>query len=60
MKYLNNSFRSIILYALFGFTLGAAGVGIVNKPFEFLAIMFIVIGIDINSAYTLWKSMEDV
>lgn len=57
--YLITNWLSVLLYALLGFVLGVAGVSIMNKIGEFLSILFIVIAIDVNSAYLMWKSMSD-
>lgn len=58
-KYLSTNYLSIVLYALLGVVLGISGVSIMNKAGEFLSILFIVIAIDVNSAYLMFKSMSD-
>ena len=58
-KYLSTNYLSIALYALLGVVLGISGVSIMNKAGEFLSILFIVIAIDVNSAYLMFKSMSD-
>jgi hypothetical protein len=55
-NYLSTNYLGIILYALFGFFLGAGGISVANKPFEFLVILVTVIAIDINSAYVMSKT----
>ena len=37
---------SLILYAALGATLAASGISVIDKPWQFLVIMAIVIGID--------------
>lgn len=58
-KYLSTNYLSIVLYALLGVVLGISGVSIMNKAGEFLSILFIVIAIDVNSAYLMFKSMNN-
>ena len=55
MTYLSTNYLSIILYALLGMALGAAGVGVMAKPWEFFAILGLVLAIDLNSAYVTWR-----
>jgi hypothetical protein len=57
-QYLSTNYLSILLYALLGFMLGVVGVSIMNRVGEFLSILFIVIAIDVNSAYIMFKSMS--
>lgn len=54
MKYVDLS--AIVLYALLGFALSAAGVGVMVNTGWFLAILFLVVLIDINSARLIMKS----
>lgn len=58
-KYLSTNYLSIVLYALLGVVLGISGVSIMNKAGEFLSILFIVIAIDVNSAYLMFRSMNN-
>lgn len=39
----------ITLYALFGFVLSLAGVGVMEKPIEFITLLAILIVVDISS-----------
>jgi sulfite exporter TauE/SafE len=57
-QYLSTNWLSVLLYALLGFMLGVVGVSIMNRVGEFLSILFIVIAIDVNSAYLMFKSMS--
>ena len=41
-------FISIILYALLGCALAAAGVGVVEKPWQFFVIMGLVVAIEVT------------
>ena len=40
-------FLSAILYALLGFALAAAGVGVTDKPWQFFVIMGLVVAIEV-------------
>lgn len=42
----------LILYALLGVALSASGVGIMNKPWQFLCILGLVLCIDFNSKFS--------
>lgn len=39
----------LTLYALFGFVLALSGVGVMEKPFEFITLLVILIVVDISS-----------
>ena len=56
--YVSTNYLSMILYAAFGGFLGMAGISVVNKPFEWLIIFILVILIDVNSSYVMFKSMS--
>lgn len=56
MKYIN--IAGIVLYALLGFLLSMAGVGVVKQTGLFLAILGIVVLIDINSAWMVFKTRD--
>lgn len=40
-------FLSVILYALLGVALSAAGVGVMEKPWQFFVIMGLVVAIEV-------------
>ena len=40
-----------ILYALLGVAMSAAGVGVMDKPWQFFVIMAIVMAIDLNARF---------
>lgn len=40
-----------LLYGVLGVALNAVGVNAVDKPWQFIVIMLIVVGIDINSKF---------
>lgn len=40
-----------ILYGILGLALAGAGISVVDKPWQFCVIMFIVVAIDLNSKY---------
>lgn len=42
---------SLILYAVLGVALAAAGVGVMDKPWQFCVIMALVVGIDLTSKF---------
>lgn len=42
---------NFILWAVLGIALSAAGVSVIDKPWQFFVIMFIVLGIDITSKH---------
>lgn len=43
---------SLILYCLLGAALAASGVGIMDKPWQFLCIMALVAAIDLTSKFS--------
>lgn len=45
------SILGMILYACLGFALSAAGVGIMEKPWQFIVILGLVMAIDLNSRF---------
>lgn len=51
MKY----FVGFVLYGLLGFLLGFSGVGVLEKPVEFFAILLTVLVIDVSSYYSGFK-----
>lgn len=42
---------NVILWALLGVALAASGVSVIDKPWQFFVIMFIVLGIDLTSKH---------
>lgn len=51
------SLVGILLYGLLGFLLGFSGVGVLEKPVEFIAILLTVITIDVFSNYSALKEL---
>lgn len=43
---------SLFLYCLLGGVLAAAGINVLDKPWQFLCIMAVVAFIDLNSKYS--------
>jgi hypothetical protein len=43
----------ILLYACLGFALAASGVGVMEKPWQFIVIMMLVIAIDLTAKFKL-------
>ena len=47
----------ILLYGLLGLLLGFSGVGVLEKPVEFFAILITVLVIDVFAHYSAFKEL---
>lgn len=45
------SIFGMVLYAFLGLALAASGVGVMEKPWQFIVILALVVAIDLNSKY---------
>lgn len=48
---MNSWWAGLILYMLLGGLLGGAGVGVLDKPYQFIAIMLVVVMIEFNGRH---------
>lgn len=51
--------RSIFLYSILGLLLAEGGIKVIEQTGLFLAIIFTVVLIDVNTAYDIHKEMKE-